>query len=60
MTAKQQILQAMESLPEEATVEDAIETLLLLYKVERGIAQADAGEKVSQEEAKRRMARWLK
>lgn len=34
MTAKEQILQAMENLPEEATVEDAIETLYLLYNVE--------------------------
>ena len=60
MSAKQQILQAMQDLPEEATVEDAIETLYLLYKLERGIAQADAGEKVSQQEARRRMAQRLK
>ena len=37
-----------------------MEQLQLLYKVERGIAQADAGLKVSQEEARRRMTRWLK
>lgn len=60
MTAKQLILRTLEDLPEEATVEDAIETLFLLYKVERGIAQADNGERVSQDEARRRMARWLR
>ena len=59
MTTKEQMLQAIRELPDEATVEDAMERLYLLYKVERGIAQADAGQKVSQEEARTRMARWL-
>jgi len=59
MTTKEQMLQAIRELPDEATVEDAMERLYLLYKVERGIAQADAGQKVPQEEARARMARWL-
>ena len=57
---KEQIIKLIQELPEEATVEDAMERLYLLYKVERGMSQADAGQKVSQEEARRRMARWLK
>jgi len=57
---KKQMIKAIQDLPADATVEDAIERLYLLYKVERGIAQADTGQKVSQEEARRRMARWLK
>ena len=36
-----------------------MERLYLLYKVERGITQADAGQKVSQDAARKRMARWL-
>jgi predicted transcriptional regulator len=59
MIAKEQMLKAIRELPDDATVEDAIERLYLLYKIERGIAQADAGQKVSQEEARRHMARWL-
>ena len=59
MTTKERMLQAIRELPDEATVEDAMERLDLLYKVERGIAQADADRKVSQEEARTRMARWL-
>jgi len=57
MTTKEQMLQAIRELPDEATVEDAMERLYLLYKVERGIAQADAGQKVSQEAARARIAR---
>ena len=59
-STKQQIIQLVEQLPADATIEDAIEQLYLLYKVERGVEQADAGQKVSQEEARRRMRRWLK
>lgn len=59
VTIKEHMLKAIQELPDDATVEDAIDRLYLLYKVERGIAQADAGQKVSQEEARRRMAQWL-
>lgn len=60
MGTKQQILKAIEDLPEDAAVEDALDRLYLLYKVERGIRQADRGELISQEEVRERMARWLK
>jgi predicted transcriptional regulator len=58
--AKQAILKAIQELPEDASIEDALDRLYLLYKVERGLRQADRGELVSQGEARRRMARWLK
>ena len=60
METKQQILKAIEELPDDAGVEEAIDRLYLLYKIERGLRQADHGELISQEEARQRMARWLK
>ena len=60
METKQQILKAIEQMPDDASVEDALERLYLLYKIERGLQQADRGELLSQEEARQRMARWLK
>ena len=59
MPSKEQMLKAIQDLPADVTVEDAMERLYLLQKIERGSAQAEAGQKVSQEEARRRMARWL-
>ena len=59
MPMKELMLKAIQELPEDATVEDAMERLYLLEKIERGIVQADAGQKISHEEARRRMARWL-
>ena len=57
---KEQIIKLVQELPDDASVEDAMDQLYLLLKVERGITQADSGEKISQEEARRRIAGWLK
>ena len=60
METKQQILKAIEDLPDDAGVEDALDQLYLLYKVEKGLRQADQGEFLTPEEVRERMAKWLK
>jgi len=45
-TPKQKVLEAIEKLPADATLEDAIERLVLLAKIERGLAELDAGQGV--------------
>ncbi len=57
LTAKQKILQAIERLPDSTTLEDAIERLCFLVKVEEGLHQSEKGETVSHEEAKRRLTK---
>ena len=59
MTTKEQIVIAMEQLPEGANIEDAFERVYLLYRVEHGVAQINTGQHVSQQEAGERLARWL-
>lgn len=59
MELKEQMLKTIQELPDDASVEDAIERLYLIYKIQRGVAQSERGELVSQEEARQRMARWL-
>lgn len=54
-TVKQKILQAVEGLPDTATLEDAIERLCFLVKVEEGLRQSDAGETVPHAEAVRQL-----
>jgi predicted transcriptional regulator len=56
-TAKQKVLEAIERLPADATVEDAIERLVLLAKIEQGLGQLDAGQGVEHSEVKRRLLR---
>ena len=52
---KSQIVKAVSDLPEDATVDDAIERLLFLSKIEQGLEQARRGETVPHEEVKRRI-----
>ena len=56
-TAKEKVLEVIEKLPADATLEDAIERLVFLAKVERGLAELDAGKGVDHTEAKRRLLR---
>ena len=59
MTEKEEILAVIERLPDDATIGDAIERLLVLYKVQHGLDQLDRGEGISHDEAKRRIRQWL-
>lgn len=54
-SAKKVIQQALDQLPENATVEEAMERLLFLSKMEQGIADADAGRTLSSEEVRKRL-----
>ena len=56
-TPKQKVLEVIEGLSADATVEDAIERLVLLAKIEQGLEQLDAGQGVEHSEAKRRLLR---
>lgn len=56
---KEEILKAIQNLPPEANIEDAMERLYLLYKIRKGLEQADQGQVVSHEEAKQRLKKWL-
>jgi predicted transcriptional regulator len=49
--------EAIEKLPSDATLEDAIERLVVLAKIERGLAELDAGQGIDHSEAKRRLLR---
>lgn len=54
-TAKHRVLEATKTLPPGATVKDAIERLVFLAKIERGIAELDAAKGVSHAQAKQRL-----
>lgn len=58
-TLKAKMERLIHNLPEEASIEEAMEKLYLLYKIEKGIQQADAGNTVSHEDAKKRLQEWL-
>ena len=52
-TEKDRAIQALQTLPEHATIEDAIERLCFIAKIEEGLRQSEAGELLSHEEVKK-------
>ena len=64
MTAKEEIIQLMQELPDEADVEDtiaeAMDRLYLLYRVERGDRQIAEGKGIPHEEVRQLLDKWRK
>ena len=54
-SGKELLRQAVEQIPENASVEDAMERLVFLAKIERGLADAEAGRTLSHEDVKNRL-----
>ncbi|HSJ30750.1 MAG TPA: hypothetical protein VK933_04905 [Longimicrobiales bacterium] len=54
-SAKKLLRETLDKLPDDATLEEAIERLLFLAEIEQGISDADAGRMISHEEAKARL-----
>jgi len=54
-TGRDRILEALQDLPEDATLDDAIERLVFVAKIDAGLADLDAGRGIPHEEVKRRL-----
>ena len=52
---RDRMVEAIRELPADATVDDAIERLVFLAKIDEGLAQLDRGEGVPHDEVKRRL-----
>ena len=59
MTVKEKVVHAVQDLPEEASIEDAMERLFFLSKIEKGIQQADSGQTLSHDQVREKMGKWL-
>jgi len=51
---RDRIIEALQTMPPDATIDDAIEQLVFLAKVEAGLAELDRAEGVPHDAAKRR------
>jgi predicted transcriptional regulator len=56
-TAKQKALEAVQSLPDDATMEDAVERLAFIASVERGMADSGSGRVVQHQEIRKHFRR---
>jgi len=54
-TPREQILDALQDLPTDATFDDAIERLVFLAKIDAGLAELDQAKGIPHDEVKRRL-----
>ena len=59
MTTKESVLRAIGELPDDASLEEILDAVLLRLKVERGRRQIREGQGASHEEVRERLAKWL-
>jgi len=60
MTIKEKVIKVVRALPHNASIEDAMERLLFLAKIEKGLNQADSGQTIPHSRVKEKMSKWLK
>ena len=60
MITKDKAIEVIKSLPAEFSIEELMNRLILLNKVETGIKQAKSGETYTTDEAKKMVREWSK
>ncbi len=59
MLTKKKLLSTLKTLPEKFSVEEVIDRIILLQKIEIGLEQSKAGKIHSTKEAKAKLKKWL-
>jgi hypothetical protein len=60
MITKTQIISALDKLPENLTIDQVIDHLIFVEKVQNGLNDSLNGRVNSKDEAKQKLSRWLK
>lgn len=60
MLTKDKLKQSIDNLPETFTIDELIDQLIFIEKVEEGIHQADQGKVISDEDVKGIIDKWSK
>jgi len=60
MITKSQIITALDKLPESMSIDQLIDHLIFVEKVEKGLKDSKEGNVYTKEEAKQKLSKWLK
>jgi hypothetical protein len=60
MLTKDNVINTISKFPENFTLDDLVDKLIFMDKVEKGLEQSLANKTYSKEEAKQRLSKWLK
>ena len=56
---KQQVIQVIQSLPDDVTLDDIMAELYFKLQVDAGLKELDEGKGIPYEEVEKRMSKWL-
>ncbi|MCX5887168.1 MAG: hypothetical protein NT096_14865 [Proteobacteria bacterium] len=56
---KQQVIQLIQALPDDVTVDDVMAELYFKLQVDAGLRELDEGKGIPHEEVEKRMSKWL-
>ncbi len=59
MLTKEKIIDGIKRLPEPFTIDDVLDQIILVSKIEKGLEQSENGLIVSDEKADERIAKWF-
>ena len=59
MLTKTKVLKAIKQLPNEFSIDEMIDRMILLEKIEIGIAQSERGEVISHEDVQKEIDKWF-
>lgn len=58
-SAKQEVMELLNNLPDDSTLEEIQYSLYVRQKIERGLRDVDEGRTHTQEEVEKRMKKWV-
>jgi hypothetical protein len=60
MIAKTQLISSLDKLPENLTIDQGVDHIIFVEKVQKGLSDSLNGNINSEEEAKQKLGKWLK
>ncbi len=59
MWTKEKIIETINQLPKRFSIDDLLEEIILIEKVEKGLAQAKSGKIISDKLLEKKLAKWF-
>jgi predicted transcriptional regulator len=60
MLSKTNVIKTLTKFPEHFSIDELVDKMILLDKIEKGIQQADNGQVISDEDLDKKIEEWLK
>jgi predicted transcriptional regulator len=58
MLTKEKVIDSMRDFPGEFSIDELVDRLVFIQKIEEGVVQGERGEVMTTEELKRKLSRW--